>query len=483
LVFSRARTASFGVVVSIAFVSGCPLTFTPARDDASTETDGAQDFDAGIDRDTGSGDREIQDGSDAGTSGLDPSRCGDAQRFPTRGWEARTFSLGANNTFESCLGVADVAADQLDRDLTGLPGLPARFGTRYTATRTFSEGVETFSFTYADGIRIFLNGAKVEERMMRGAGTVQIYRTQFLQAGVFEITIEHIERQTSAHLTTTIERGCGGIVPSENEWAISYVRLLANGTIDRSTCYGTENRTSDQLMFDYGTGRPDLVETAGVNGPFAAIGVARRNFRGTTRFQLSHDQGLKLSANAQAIYDAQTTASDQIRDHRLNGAVDLAFELRASPGHTAIEIAWQNVCDLQLQSNDSNWAVRYYSVYSDQSGYWLNYDDCLYAELVGGMQLDFDWAESAPDFLAGTLGIVDFWGAEFSAERDFGAGATISATHDDGLRVLIGGTEVYANWGAPLSVMDTVVNTVAGRQMLLIRYFEQAGSARLGARW
>jgi hypothetical protein len=489
--------------------AACPAGYVCGADGRCHRADGTALFDAGIRdaqpivdaaadagaiEDAESADAEPLDamtedgGPDAG--GPDPARCATAQGFPTSGWEARTFTLTDNDELETCLGVEDLATDAFDRNWMGggpLPGVTDRFGSRYSARRTFAAGVESFILDHDDGARVWINGVLVYDAWTRGT-VVLDHRalSPYLAAGTYDIVIEHFEHNGFARFAAAIERGCGPIAAPIDGWRIAYYRA-ANNVIDTAECLGVEDVSTDQLDLDWGAGPPAVVPTQGITDGWAAVGVARRTLRGLTRMILSHDDGMRFLAGTTVIHESTTAADNQVYDVHAATEVDLTFELIDVAGNAHVSIEWQNHCDVLAAPNATSWAARYYPVDYDGTTvpptWTLDRNDCLYAELIPTEKLDFDWMGESPAFLLATYGIVELWGAEFVGPRTFAAATTLMLRHDDGLRMWSDATPIYDSWTAPQVILNGTANVAQGAHTLRAEYFENLGGAQLHINW
>jgi hypothetical protein len=89
--------------------------------------------------------------------------------------------------------------------------------------------------------------------------------------------------------------------------------------------------------------------------------------------------------------------------------------------------------------------------------------------------IDFDWGESTPDPLIP----ADRFSARWTRTKDYTAGAyRFSVTGDDGIRVLLDGTEVVNGWfyQAP-TTYSADVQLTEGQHTVVVEYFEHTGGA------
>lgn len=440
--------------------------------------------DAGL-SDTSLADAGLADAAemiDAG--GPSSARCNEPVHYPAQGWEARTFTLSAADELDSCLGVEDLASETIDRNyLSGgpVPGVTDRFGTRYTAHRTFQRGTETFRISYDDGIRIFIGANRIFEDWRRGVVVLdETFLSPYLD-GDYDLTIEHFENTGSSRIEVQTTRGCEAIEYPEDGWNVAYYRLTAENTIDRSDCLGVEAIATDVFARDwsYGPVFPSSGLTLADN--WAAIGRGRRSLYGLTRFTFDHDDGLRLSISGTVVYDQLgAPANSQTMDVYTTGAHDFEFELHEITGSAHANISWVNECSIPITPDSGSWAARYYSVVYDGSSnppsWTLDYGDCRYAELIPAAQLDFDWMTGSPPYIENNFGLVELFGAEFWGPRSFAANTHVSLKHDDGLRVFVDGNITYDSWVAPQVITNGGL-TISGTHDIYMQYFENLGGA------
>lgn len=416
--------------------------------------------------------------------GPDPGRCGDLVTYPSIGWEARHFSVNGADELETCLGVEDLPSDRLDRNYQGggpITGMNDRFGTRYTARRTFTRGAHTFTVSYDDGIRIFINGALIFEDWRRGVIVLdETVVTPYLD-GAYDVLIEHYENSGLARLEVDWARGCEGIDSPLVGWNVAYYRL-SGGQIDPQECYGVEYFPTSDFSFDWDSDPPIILPNVQNSDNWGAVGYGRRPFFGLTQFFLDHDDGMRLIIGGTVVYDsfAIGPAMDTRYVHAA-GEFDVRFELLEIVGDAKLHMSWLNECERPMLISNTSWHARYYSVIYDGSvnpPQWsLNYGDCRYAEVISTEELDFDWMSGSPAYLMSTYGLVELWGADFTGPRNFGSGTQVNVRHDDGLRVYMDGTLAYDSWTAP-QVINGSFN-VSGNRDVFIQYFENLGGAGL----
>jgi hypothetical protein len=265
------------------------------------------------------------------------------------------------------------------------------------------------------------------------------------------------------------------LIPA-NGWLLSYYRPAADGTIDRSTCLGTELVSSLAITFS-------STASSALAPPLAIVGQSRRRFDGASSFAVAHRGALHLRANGVPLYDDFAVDADKsgiaIREY-LHGEHSVVFDLIGGSGAASVSISWTNECATVAAPTDTTWRARYYRV-GEGPSYDLDRSDCLGAETINSVTLAADWAESAPRLVRG-LGITDRFGAEYSAPRTFAAATTVTMFHDDGLRVYANGALRYSDWDPSQTVMTTLGFT-AGAWDIVLEYYENRGRAGIEFSW
>lgn len=468
---------------AIAPDGAAPDVSTP-NDDATVVIDpdgGRRDAD---EADAGEVDAGLDGGVITDGGGPDPARCTDLVTYPSTGWEARHFSVNAGDELETCLGVENISTDRLDRNYQAngpITGQNDRFGTRYTARRTFGRGVQTFTFSYDDGIRIFINGALIFEDWRRGVIVLDETALSPYLDGAYDLMIEHFENSGLARIKLDWARGCGAIDSPLVGWNVAYYRLSA-GQIDYDECYGVEFFGTDDFAVNWGSGAPISIANVQNSDNWGAVGYGRRSFFGLTQFFLDHDDGLRINIGGTIVYDAFAIGPQVTTQYvHASGEFDVRFELLELVSNAHLNMSWLNECDRPMSATTTSWIARYYSVIYDGTvnpPQWsLNYSDCRYAEVIPTAELDFDWMSGSPPYLMNTYNLIELWGADFSGPRDFGTSTQIGVRHDDGLRVYLDGTLAYDSWMAPQVVNASF--SASGNRDVFLQYFENLGGAGL----
>ncbi len=457
----------------------------PAPLDAGASTDGGSDEDASG-RDSGG---EVADGGtidvgpgDAGDPNL--ARCSDPVSYPSAGWEVRHFTLAAGPTFDQCFGVEDLASDDIDRDYAGngpLNGTITDFGSRYTATRTFLEGVYTFTFTHDDGIRVRIDGQLVYEQWVHGLVTDAHAYSAYLTAGEHQLEVEHYDDGGWAQIVVSWQRGCAGVTAPSGGWALSYHPYdPGTNTLIYDQCYGVEAVSSTFLNI---TGTPALVAAQGVTTNYGIVGHGLHDYRGLTRLDFAYRDGLRAGVDGLPGFDDWTAQAPTARSLEqylpVPGGVD--FEKFVTSGSDLLSISWTSLCDeMPTGLSTAEWWVRYYRIlYTSSPESWtIDRDDCLGVQTIATDQL----TQSGEPNPILSIGATSLWGGEFFGTRIFGTATTISLTYDDGIRVYDGGALLYESWLGP-QVGQGTIQAGAGSHAFRIEYFQNYGGTQIRFNW
>jgi hypothetical protein len=472
----------------------CTARLQPAGD---AGPDGGHDAgDASTPNDATPPDALADAGGDAGDGGEvdagemdagDPilARCDDPIGYPAAGWEVRHFELLPGFAFGACVGVEDYLDDAIARNFMGAGPLDMRvvdFGSRYTATRTFDDGVYTFLITQDDGARILIDGAPIYDAWVQGFSPNNRAYSAYVTAGPHQLTVEHFDNQGFAQIQVSWQRGCEGLTAPVGEWAISYHRLEPMTlAIVREHCYGLETVSSTGLSI---TGDPPLLGAAGITTDYAIVARSSRSFPGMTDFAFTYDDGLRVRFDGSLTYDDWLAGGviDSGVTTYLSPAIDRVIELEkfSTTGANTLMVSWNSACSSSPMIDQSTWLARYYRIlYSASPESWtVDRGDCLGVELINGAML-MQSGEPAP-IVARSINAL--WGADYIGTRTFGANTTVNIQYDDGLRIYDGAGLVYEAWTAPQIGTDTLVFG-AGTHPLRLEYFQNFGGTQCRFTW
>ncbi len=449
------------------------------EDSGTTFADAASNDDAAaIDVGTDAGDFDAGP-SDAGDPNLE--RCNDAVTYPSAGWEARHFTLGAGFTFDECFGVEDVPTDIIDRDYRGtgpFNGTIVDFGSRYTATRTFEEGVYTFTVTHDDGIRIRIDGQIVYELWAHGfVSNVSAY-SQYLTAGPHQLEIEHFDDEGWAQISVSWQRGCLNLSPARGSWVLSYHGWDPMIGVIMEQCYGFDVVSATSLSLN---GTPASVAAQSVSS-YAIVGRGIHDFLGMTRIDLAYTDGLRASLDGQLVLDDWVAGPLSINtiNAYLPGTSVISFEKFATTSSDQLSIDWISSCDDIPMLGVAEWWARYYRVLyvANPESWTLDLSDCLGTQIIPSDRL----MQSGDPPPIAALGVVSLWGAEFFGTRSFGAATTVDVTYDDGIRVYDNGVSIFESWFGP-QVASTSLTLGAGSHDLRLQYFQNFGGTQVQFTW
>ena len=431
-------------------------------------------------------DAEVSPDADLPDSG-DPvaGRCNDAINYPTTGWEARYFVLGTNNELGACIGVEDRMPDDLQFEWGFDPPLPdavPNFGSMLTARRTFEAGAYTFQLRYDDGVRVYIDGEIQYEDWTQASESNVAFVSKYLTAGPHDLRIEHFDGSGEAFVSGDWTRGCTAIPAAvAGEWTVSYHRMSGGQVIDIDECFGWERIAEDALSADWGTGAPTLVTDAGVDDNWALVARTVSDFGGQMLLSFASDDGLRIRVDGNEVYSRWTDGpfeDAEISSYYI-GPRDLVVEKYDRTGPASLIMEVSRVCDVVPDTlGDSAWFVAYYPVIAAPPNFTLDRTICLGAELLTGRTLSWSQVPSIPLNRLSS----ENWGADYYADRTFGADTPVNFTHDDGMRIYRGAVLEYENWAAP--VVDGGQRTFPpGEFRIRVEYFQHRGGAGLSMTW
>lgn len=228
-------------------------------------------------------------------------------------------------------------------------------------------------------------------------------------------------------------------------------------------------RNDPVISFNWGSGSP----AANVPADNFSVRWTRSLYfeRGTYRFRVTVDDGVRVWVDDALIIDAWTDGSPRTFTADLALAAGnhaLRVEYYERGGSARIDFAWDQV------SNPSfpHW----------QGQYWPNKD--LYGTPVlirNDRRLDFNWGNSAP-----AVGLPnDYFSVRWSRRLEFAPGRyRFTARANDGLRFYIDGQQLMNEWHSHDGSTEYVVdNNLYGIHTLVVEYFDNTREAFISLDW
>ena len=362
---------------------------------------------------------------------------------------------------------ADLTRDDetLDFDWgVGSPGAGIaadHFVARWTKTVTLSAGVYRFTGARDDGIRAYIDNVPVVDKWAFGNEEYSVDKV--VMSGPHELRVEHFEGAVDARAEFTYDR-IGEVVPAEGPYAAEY---FANRDLAGSPVL---TRTDPAIDFDWGGGGPDNGVPA---DNFSArwtqtINVAQAS---SYKFTATGDDGLRLYVDGQKVLDKwipQSRTTYTVAYHLTAGPHQIALEYFEAGGDAVAQLRYEPTSDPAPPPPPPTdpFAAEYFANRDLAGSPVLTRTDPA---------IDFDWGEGAPDPAVP----VDRFSARWTRTKDYAAGTyRFSVTGDDGVRVLVDGTQVINGWFyQPPTTYSADVPLSEGQHTVVVEYFEHTGGA------
>lgn len=341
------------------------------------------------------------------------------------------------------------------------PGLPDnRFVARWTKSVFLSAGVYRFTGGRDDGLRVYVDGVPVLDQWTYGNEDYSVDKV--ITGGPHELRVEYFESGGGARASLDYTR-VGDVVAVTDGYTAEYFdnRDLAGEPV--------VTRTEDRVDHVWSDGSP-------------ADGVPANNFSarwtqeleldeaGAHEFTVTTDDGSRLYVDGQLVLDRwvpQSATTHTVTRHLAAGTHELVLEYFEAGGdavarfsHTPTDEEPPPEPEVEPFSAD----------YFDNPT--LSGDPVLSRDDDG---IDFDWEGTAP---APTLPDNQF-SARWTRTKTYPAGTyRFTVTGDDGIRVLVDGTEVIDGWAyQPPTTYTAEVDLTEGEHTVVVEYFEWSGGA------
>jgi len=188
---------------------------------------------------------------------------------------------------------------------------------------------------------------------------------------------------------------------------------------------------------------------------------------GAYKFTVTGDDGVRLFVDGQKVLDKwvpQSRTTYTVNHHLPQGTHEIAFEYFEAGGNAVAELGYEPT------SEPAPPADPFAAEYFDNSE--LSGDPVL---TRNDDAIDFDWGEGSTarrGSLQRLLGALD-------EDETYEAGTyRLSVTSDDGIRVLVDGTQVIDGWFYQAPTTYTAdVPLSEGQHTVVVEYFEHTGGA------
>ncbi|WP_426503705.1 PA14 domain-containing protein [Dactylosporangium sp. McL0621] len=330
------------------------------------------------------------------------------------------------------------------------PAIPAdHFVARWTRSLTLAAGYYDFTTTTDDGVRLWVDGQLAVDHWGDQGPTPYTAHLP-LGNGAHTVVMEYYENGGGALARLAWART--GDIPAPPPYLAKYTG--AGGDL-----YASESTVDHEW---------------GDGGPGGGIGAD--DFRaeytrtvvlpaGLYRFAGASDDGVRVSVDGLPIVDKWR---DQNEDFSadislLGGAHDIRVEYYEHAAGARLHFGYKRVGDVAAPAG---WSGAYYAG-RDMSG--------APAMLRTDGAIDFDWGAGSPGPAIPADGFSARW-----TRTDHLAGGTyrITATSDDGIRVLLDGDVVIDGWSEhPPATFTYDTTLLEGDHTITVEYFESGGGA------
>jgi hypothetical protein len=344
-------------------------------------------------------------------------------------------------------------------------GVPAdNFSARWTKSlEVAEEATYKFTATADDGVRLYVDGEKVLDKWIPQSRATHTVNHR-LTAGTHQIVLEYFEAAADAVAKLSYERTAEPPPPPPEPFDAEY--------FDNRGLSGAPalTRTDNAIDFDWGGGAPgDGVPADNFSARWTkSLEVAEE---ATYNFAATADDGVRLYVDGEKVLDKWIPQSRTTYtvNHRLTaGTHQIVLEYFEAAGDAVAKLSYQRTAEPPPPPPPP--PEPFVAEYFDNSL-------LLGAPVVtrNDNTIDFDWGESTPDPLIP----ADRFSARWTRTKDYTAGAyRFSVTGDDGIRVLLDGTEVVNGWfyQAP-TTYSADVQLTEGQHTVVVEYFEHTGGA------
>jgi hypothetical protein len=278
--------------------------------------------------------------------------------------------------------------------------------------------------------------------------------------GPHELRVEYFEAGGGARAEFSYER-IGDVVPAEGGYVGEY--------FDNRNLVGDPvlTRLDGDVDFDWGGGRPaDGVPADNFSARWTkSLAVAEE---ASYEFTVTGDDGVRLYVDGEKVLDKwfpQSRTTHAVTRRLAEGAHEIVLEYFEAGGDAVAKLDYERTPRPPPPPPEP-----FAGEYFDNSA--LSGDPVL---TRSDEALDFDWAEGTP----GAAIPPDRFSARWTRTTTYEGGTyRFTATGDDGIRVLVDGTQVIDGWFyQPPTTYTADVPLSAGEHTVVVEYFEHTGLA------
>ena len=334
-----------------------------------------------------------------------------------------------------------------------------RFVARWTKDVTLSAGVYRFSGVRDDGIRAYIDNVPVIDNWSFGSGEYSVDKV--VSSGPHEVRVEYFEGGGDARAEFTYDR-IGDVENLDGGYAAEYFdnRDLSGAPI--------VTRTEDAVDFDWGGVSPAGVPADNFSARWTrSVDVAEA---GAYKFTVTGDDGVRLFVDGRKVLDKwipQGRTTYTVNRALTQGAHQIVLEYFEAGGDAVAKLGYEPTSEpVPPEPPPEPFTAQYFAT----SG--LSGDPVL---TRSDDAIDFDWGEGSP----GLAVPANLFSARWTKTKDYAEGTyRFTVTGDDGIRVLVDGTEVVDGWFYQAPTTYTAdMPLAAGQHTVVVEYFEHTGGA------
>jgi len=336
-----------------------------------------------------------------------------------------------------------------------------RFIARWTKTVPLSAGVYRFTGARDDGIRAYIDNVPVVNAWT--FGNAQYSVDKVVNSGPHELRVEYFEGGGGARAEFSYDR-IGEVMATDGGYAAEY---FANRNLEGAPVLTGQD---DAIDFDWAGGAPgDGVPADNFSARWTKSLTVEE--AGSYKFTVTGDDGVRLYVDGEKVIDQwilQGRTTYSATQQLTQGAHQIKLEYFEAGGDAVAKFGYERTSDPvpPPPPPPEPFAAEYFdnSTLSGEPAL-TRTDDAI----------DFDWGEGSPNFVIP----FNLFSARWTRTKNYSAGTyRFSVTGDDGIRVLIDGTQVIDGWFyQPPTTYTADIPLSEGPHTVEVEYFEHSVGA------
>jgi glucose/arabinose dehydrogenase len=342
---------------------------------------------------------------------------------------------------------------------TGITG--DRFVARWKKTVALSAGLYRFSGVHDDGMRAYIDNVPVVNNWTTGNTSYTVDKV--VPGGTHELRVEYFEAGGGARAEFSYDRigDFGDVVPPDGVYDAEYFanRNLADAPV--------LVRVDDGIDFNWGGGTPgDGVPADNFSARWTkSLTVAEE---GSYKFTVTGDDGVRLFVDGEKVLDKwfpQGATTYAVTRQLTQGTHQIVLEYFEAGGDAVATFSYEPTSEPPPPPPEPFTAEYFDNLTLSGQPVVSRTDEAI----------DFDWGESAPSPLLS----ANTFSARWTRTKSYTGGTyRFSVTGDDGIRVLVDGTQVIDGWFYQAPTTYTAdVPLSEGEHTIVVEYFEHTGGA------